>query len=135
MIIEKDKIRQILAAINPVKEYLKEENFLLQSTCMLFDANFTAFENLFLEMNYNGYQVVGVANYEKMALLNNNFINYNYIDSVPTKISHCINFDSNIVSDIYRLFCGKEFIDKNSLLKLLIAIKKRRFRLALFHIF
>ncbi len=126
MIVEKDKIKQILAATNPVKEYLKEENFLLQSTCMLFDENFTAFENLFAEINYSGYQVAGLANYKKMALLNNNFINYtqNCINSIPTKISHCINFDSNIVSDIYRLFCGKEFVNKDSLLKLLIAIKR-----------
>lgn len=126
MMLEKEKMKHILAAANPVKEYLKEENFLLQSTCMLFDANFTAFENLFADINYNGYQVVGLANYEKMALLNRDFISYtqNGIDSFPTKISHCINFDSNIVSDIYRLFLGKEFVNKDSLLNLLIAIKK-----------
>lgn len=123
MISEKNKIKNILSATNPVKEYFKEENFLLRSNCMLFDANFTAFQNLFAEINYDGYQVVGLANYEKMALLNNESIKYTQ-DIFPTEIAHCINFDSNIVSDIYRLFCGKEVANKDSLLKFLIAIKK-----------
>ncbi|TEB07166.1 hypothetical protein Psch_00709 [Pelotomaculum schinkii] len=122
---EKDKIKRILAAINPIKEYLKTGNYLAQSMCILFDADSTAFRKSYAEIDCGGYQVVPLADYQKMGILNNDgFKVAKYGSDFPTKVAYCINLDSNIVSDIYKLFSGKKLVNKHSLLNLLISIKK-----------
>lgn len=123
---EKDKIKRVHAAINPVKAYLETDNYLVHSMCILFDADTTVFRNSYTEMSCNDYQVIPLADYRKMAVLNNDVIRSDKDgnDYFPTKVAYCVNLDSNIVSDIYKLLSGKELVNKHSFLNLLMNIKK-----------
>ena len=120
---EKKSIYSFLNDSNPVNTYLDENNS--EFTLLCFDKAFGVLQNIPKELPENKYRMLPFGRYQNTIVLNKNTLECNKYNQDLSKVyySYCVNLDSNIISNIYRLFNGINLSDQEELIQFLIHLK------------
>lgn len=118
---KKELIEQILVSPSPLIIFQENYNNLKGTRFLLFDNNLNTFGKKFQKINFNNFTISPLAEYQNTIVLDQ----YTVKESRKLEIVHCVDFDSNIISNLRKLFFHTNYSNED-LTKLLLYIKKER---------
>ncbi|MFS0655492.1 hypothetical protein [Bacillus sp. 179-C3.3 HS] len=115
-------VKEVLTSKEPLKAYK-------YFSAMLSDFRFFMFDNnsnnmpIFEDKQFGHYQIQGIADYKNTVVLDDT------LDYSKLRVNHCIDFDSNILGNLYALFFGHLKEKDLDLLKMLCFLKENKIQI------
>lgn len=111
-------VHKVLKSTYPITTFKLHKEELSNVKFLLFDEEKTSFEFAFGNKQFGNYNIVDLADYGKLYVLDSN----SAFSNVGFQIGHCIEFDSNVIGDWKNIIFDKKV--KSDLEDMLLFIKK-----------